>query len=121
MQKNSKDVLSDEILQEKAAVLGRAGESVYDALSQLMNIEAGIEEKCETLRRMSECSAGDKKIRAAIDEINNEIKAFNDLRDYAQIRYYYLIITREALGMRRHVWVEQFYRIPHKKRILSGI
>jgi hypothetical protein len=35
------------------------------------------------------------------------------------MRHYYLIVTREAMGMRRHHWVEQHYRVPPPKKHLQ--
>jgi hypothetical protein len=51
-------------------------------------------------------------------EINGEIRHYNSAREYAQLRYFYLIVTREAMGIRRHKTVEEAYKIPPKKKYL---
>ncbi len=57
--------------------------------------------------------------RQMVVEINREISKFNGAREYALKRHYYLIITREAMGMRRHHWVDQHYRVPPRKKHLQ--
>jgi hypothetical protein len=52
-------------------------------------------------------------------EINREISKYNGAREYALMRHYYLIVTREAMGIRRHHWVEQHYRIPPRRKHLQ--
>ena len=52
-------------------------------------------------------------------DINIEIERYNDAREYAKLRYFYLIVTREAMGFRRHTWVDEIYRIPPKKKPLK--
>jgi hypothetical protein len=56
-----------------------------------------------------------------VKEINGEINKYNHAREYAKLRYYYLIVTREAMGMRRHHWVEEIYTIPPRKKYLRDI
>jgi hypothetical protein len=57
--------------------------------------------------------------RQIVAEINREISRFNGAREYALMRLYYLIVTREAMGMRRHHWVDQHYRVPPRKKHLQ--
>ena len=57
--------------------------------------------------------------RQMVVEINREISRFNRVREYALMRHYYLIVTREAMGMRRHHWVDQHYRVPPRKKHLQ--
>lgn len=57
--------------------------------------------------------------RQMVVEINREISQFNGAREHALMRHYYLIVTREAMGMRRHHWVEQHYRVPPRKKHLQ--
>lgn len=49
------------------------------------------------------------------EEINLSIDEFNAVCEKAQLQYYYLIVTREALGLRRHEMIQEIYRIPEKK------
>jgi hypothetical protein len=107
-----------EILQERAEVLGRAGEKLALALNKLKAIEMMINVKMESLTSprsdQSEHSSAD-----LIGDINGEIRHYNEAREYAKLRYYYLIVTREAMGFRRHKSVEEVYLIPPKKKPLT--
>jgi hypothetical protein len=120
------DILKEEFLQEKAAVLGRAGEKVYTALENLRGIEKIIEDLSESFNQIVEkCRApyDDNNLmflrKQALKELNAEISRFNRVREYAKLRYYYLVVTREAMGMRRHHWIEDVYRIPPKKTLIQ--
>lgn len=109
------DKTEAEIIQERAEVLGRAGEKLALALNQLKAIESIINIKMESLS-----DPGSKSRRAElIGDINGEIRHYNEAREYAKLRYYYLIVTREAMGFRRHKSVEEVYSIPPKKKPLS--
>jgi hypothetical protein len=109
------DKTEAEIIQERAEVLGRAGEKLALALNQLKAIESIIDIKMESLS-----DPGSKSRRAElIGDINGEIRHYNEAREYAKLRYYYLIVTREAMGFRRHKSVEEVYSIPPKKKPLS--
>jgi len=125
-EKIPEDILKEEFLQERAAVLGRAGEKVSAVLEKLSDIEKVIEDRLSFFNRMTElCRAGfeDSNLiglrRTALENVNAEIKRFNHEREYARMRYYYLIVTREAMGLYRHHWVEDMYRIPPRKKQLT--
>ena len=120
--KTPDDILRDEILQERAAVLGRAGQSVMAALEQLQGIEEGLEAALAAFHRLCEgpeaaCGAGQR--HRLLREINDEIRRYNQTRELAKLRFYYLIVTREALGLRRHQKVEEMYRIPPSRKYLQ--
>jgi hypothetical protein len=125
--KSPEEILQEEFLQEKAAVLGRAGESVSKALEKLQGIEKSLKERLIRLRDIErsirqDCPDIDNMgglRRQIMIEINKEINKYNRAREYASTRYYYLIVTREAMGMRRHHWVEQHYRVPPRKKHLQ--
>ena len=125
--KSPEDILQEEFLQEKAAVLGRAGESVSKALEKLQGIEKSLKERLIRLRDIERSIRQDcpdidnmgRLRRQIMIEINKEINKYNRAREYASTRYYYLIVTREAMGMRRHHWVEQHYRVPPRKKHLQ--
>jgi len=127
VEKTPEDILREEFLKERAVVLGRSGESVQKALEKLKATETLIEELSECLHalagqydRLTRNRSNLAIIRReAIKEINEQIKQYNCTRDYAKLRYYYLIVTREALGLRRHGWVEKTYRIPPPKKYLQ--
>lgn len=115
----------EDIFRERALVLARAGESVQAALEKMKKIEEGIEDKLEVLSMINDTSHVPWESNDAdtprysrdtlFDDINRDILKYNNAREYAKLRYYYLIVTREALGLRRHKMVEEFYKIPSKK------
>lgn len=125
--KSPEDLLQEEFLQERAAVLGRAGESVSKALEKLQGIEKSLKERLGRLRDLERSIRQDRTDldrmgglrRQMMMEINKEIHKYNRAREYASTRYYYLIVTREAMGLRRHRWVEQHYRVPPRKKHLQ--
>lgn len=122
MYKSGLDKTREEIIKESAEVLGRAGERLTVALRELERIERVIEGKMETLKGLTRSAEDLQQIarqqHAITVEINREIKRYNRAREYAKLRYYYLIVTREAVGFRRHKTVEELYRIPPKKKYL---
>jgi hypothetical protein len=125
--KSTEDVLQEEFLRERAAVLGRAGDSVSRALEKLHSIENSLEERIDRLAEIERLVSQDftdarslgQLRRQIVAEINREISRFNGAREYALMRLYYLIVTREAMGMRRHHWVDQHYRVPPRKKHLQ--
>jgi hypothetical protein len=125
--KSPEDFLQEEFLQEKAAVLGRAGDSVSRALEKLRGIENSLEERLNRVKELEQLISQDGKSvgnlrglrRQMMLEINREISKYNGAREYALMRHYYLIVTREAMGIRRHHWVEQHYRIPPRRKHLQ--
>ena len=115
---DQQDNLLEELLREKAAVLSRAGMAVEEALEQLMRIDQEIAAQMSLLNSF----IGNKhnpeifqKKKSVFEEINLSIDNFNVIRQKAQLQYYYLIVTREALGLRRHEMIQNIYRIPAKK------
>ncbi len=110
MRKSAWEKTQEEILKERAEVLGRAGEALQAAISEMERIDRLIAESIRT--------AGASPGLEALAEINGEIRRYNRAREYAQLRYYYLIVTREAMGFRRHKAVEDTYRIPPKRKYL---
>jgi len=127
MDKSPDDVLQNEILRERAEVLWRAGESVDRALIRLRCLEQSIEGQYLELDRLRNRHLpqvrGDlaTRKRQIIKGINENILNYNMLRDHARLRYHYLIVTREAMGLRRHQRVEEIYAIPPKKRFLREV
>lgn len=123
--KNDKqDNLLEELLREKAAVLSRAGMAVDDAIGQLMSVDREIEVKISLLKSFSENEHSSEilqKKQSIHEEINLRIDLFNTIRQKAQLKYYYLIVTREALGLRRHEMIKEIYRLPAKKEKIKAI
>ena len=122
--------IQEDILRERASVLARTGESVYIALKKLNSIEKVIEDRISILDNavengngQTETENGDKlncSTENLFNEINREIFRYNKAREYAKLRYHYFIITREAMGLRRHKMVEETYKIPSKKQNIQG-
>lgn len=120
--KTTQDILQEEMLRERVAVLARAGEQLTEALGELGKIEADIEARVaawhggegrgETIAPQPMDTARQR----LLCEINGKIEAYNRQRDHVRTRFYYLIVTREALGLIHHQRLEEIYRIPPKKR-----
>jgi len=126
---NALEKTQEDIFRERAMVLARAGESVHGALEKLRQIQAIIDEKLriyhDAVAGMYTFSSSDSngKSYRSLDElyndINNKIREYNKTREHAKLRYYYLIVTREAMGFRRHRMVEELYKIPSKKEYMK--
>jgi hypothetical protein len=118
------DNLLEELLREKAAVLSRAGMAVDDVIGQLMRVDREIELKISLLKAFSgneHVSEVLRKKQSIHEEINLNIDQFNTIRQKALTQYYYLIVTREALGLRRHEMIHKIYRIPEKKGRIKAV
>ena len=119
---DSHESLCEELLRERAAVLSRAGFAVEDALDLLRKMHQRIEEK---MQQLSSTESGSGKAaqdqRSNYEEMNGMIDQYNMACQKAELQYYYLIVTREALGLRRHETVQQLYRIPPKKKKMQAI
>lgn len=124
--KTTQEILQEEMFRERAAVLARAGERLAEAMDKLRKMGLDIAEKQAALREGSigknDVSSGsdDLKIgdRPSADEIDRMIRGYNLQREEVKTRYYYLIVTREALGIIHHQRLAEIYRIPPKIRCL---
>jgi hypothetical protein len=115
---DQQDHLLEELLREKAAVLTRASWAVEEVLEKMTRLEGEIEIKTSLLNALEDEVDREDFLRQKkifCEEINGLIEAYNAFREKAQLQYYYLIVTREALGLRRHEMVEKIYRVPEKK------
>jgi len=88
------DGLEKEILRERADVLGRAGNSLSEALKKLGNIEQVIDEQVVYLNlflkeRAEKQDYNHTFIRRQTVEINGQIRKYNTMREYAKLRYYW--------------------------------
>lgn len=79
-----------EIQEEKAAALGRIGRALEDYLANLACLRMEIEKAPS----------------------QSNIGAYNKVRSQAKLYYWYLIVQREAIGIRNHKLLAQFYPIP---------
>lgn len=119
--KTVQDILQEEMLRERAAVLARAGEHLSDALEKLAKIESEIAAGMAAWRRhdgngVAVVQDGDR--HRLICELNGKIGVYNRQIEQVRTRYYYLIVTREALGITHHQRLEEIYRIPRPMRLL---
>ena len=111
--------LCEELMRERALVLTRAGIAVEEAVEQLMQTEREIETKellLESFIKLGNMPEILEKRRLLVEEVNYKIDNFNDLCRHAQLKYYYLIVTREAMGLRRHQMIQEIYCIPKPKK-----
>lgn len=116
--KTTQDVLQEEILRERVSALVRSGERLTDALDELRRIEKEVAEATALWTREVETGGSGSVASALLQEMNAKIRAYNRQREHVKTRYYYLIVTREALGIIHHERLEEIYRIPPKKRCL---
>jgi hypothetical protein len=117
------DALCEELLRERAAVLGRAGMAVEDTIAVLTKLDHEIQikkEQLKSLRLQREYPYNLNEHQVLVGEINISIDQFNAVRKRAQLKYYYLIVTREALGLRRHDMIQEIYIIPAKKKKIQA-
>jgi len=124
LKQDSHESLCEELLRERAAVLSRAGFAVEDALEKIIKIDRQIEEKMNELRTCRNDASVQKNQPDQVsicEEINAIIDQYNTACQKAEIQYYYFIVTREALGLRRHETVRQLYQVPPKKKKMQAI
>ena len=131
--RSTQEILQEEMLRERAAVLARAGERLSQAMEKLHTLERDIEaamtaeQTGEVVNEAGRSGAsktesvradGTEDRREFLQRLNAKIHAYNRQREQVRILYYYLIVTREAMGMIHHQRLEEMYRIPPKKRLL---
>ncbi len=100
--------LDAEILQEMAEALGNSGERVEKALTKL-------EESLSRIRELKESLVGELQPAVAMNiraSLEQEVGLYNCLRQEALEQFRWLIIHREALGIRNHSQVAEQYPIP---------
>jgi len=133
--KTTQEILQEEMLRERVAVLARTGEQLAEALEKLHVMERDIEAAMAAGRVSESGEAGQNRSGTGIavtgktgagkgrkqfsGELNGKILSYNRQRDHVLTRYYYLILTREALGLTHHQRLEEIYRIPPKKHCLQ--
>lgn len=117
------DTLCEELLRERAAVLSRAGIAVEIVLAELAGLDQEIQIKNERLgviKQYEQVADNLHERQMLLEDINISIDQFNTVREKAQLKYYYLIVTREALGLRRHDRIQEIYMIPAKKKKMQA-
>lgn len=110
--KETLEKIETEIKKEKAEALGRSGDRLGEALKALLILgeEIDIRIKADSARGLTE------EIRA---QINQKIEIFNKKREEVLKFRYYLIVHREALGLRKHTEVDRLFPIPKKREWLE--
>lgn len=117
MEQSPEEIIKQEIMRERAEALARAGNSVDEALRRLTSLKHHIESLKSELAATS--PEQDDTRRHLIKRINDSIRHYNELHKHANLRYYYLIVTREALGLRHHQRVAEIYSIPPRMKPLK--
>jgi hypothetical protein len=113
------NTLCEELLRERAAVLSRAGNAVEDVIMELKKLDHQILLKNRQLKSLRQHKLDQENLdrqQSLLADINLNIEQFNAVRKIAQLKYYYLIVTREALGLRRHDMIQEIYPIPVDKK-----
>jgi hypothetical protein len=106
-------LIEGEIRREKAEALGRAGERLEGALNALDGVEAAITKIDDRLRH----GTGTPEKAASLREARRQLVDRRVvLRDRANLAYQYLVIQREAVGVRSHHDVDRCYRIAERLR-----
>lgn len=98
--------LRAELLGEMAAALGRAETRVRRSLARIAHVAREI----DALERRHGSGPADRAALAA------RIDAFNTERGVAEHRLWELTVQREALGLRCHDVLRDFYPIPARRR-----
>jgi hypothetical protein len=92
--------IEHELVAEKAATLGRAGDRLVAALAALARLETEI-------------------AREGADPVR--ISRRRDLQADAAERLWFLIVQREAVGLGHHEGIYQLYRVPPEVRAVAGL
>ncbi len=101
-----------EIKKEKAEALGRSGDRLGEALKTLLTLEQELDAKLKSARERGMPASARR-------EINQDIEVFNKKREEVLQFRYYLIVHREALGLRKHTEVDRLFPIPKKRELLK--
>jgi len=100
-----------EIRREKAEALGRAGERLEQALNDLEGVNEMIARIEGCLRDSSSLPEETATLRQAHANLKARLAV---LRDRARLAHEYLLIQREAVGVRSHLDVERCYRVSER-------
>lgn len=95
-----------EIQRERAEALGRAGERLEQVLTELAELRGTIRALCQKLADAPPAR------NSLVQNVRILVQEHNGLRDKAVTYHRYLIIQREAVGLRDHRDVDRLYRIP---------
>jgi len=85
--------IEEEILAEKADALRRIGQTLERQIAELERLRAAADE-------------------APDDERARWVRAYAELRARARLQRWYLLVQREAVGLRHHQDLDRHYPIP---------
>lgn len=98
MGKDSVDKTQEEIVEEISKALGNSGYLLENILKELDKLEKSLE------------------LVEEVGKYNSLVDTYNTLRKDAVFRKDMLKIHREAVGIREHGYLDEYYPIPPKKR-----
>ena len=110
---NAFQAVEFEILREKAEALGRTGqrlEEALDALEEAREAMEGVE------LRLRHCNASPEEVASLQEAHMNLTVRLRALHERARQAYHFLIIHREAIGLRNHLEVGRCYKISERLR-----
>jgi hypothetical protein len=93
--------VEQELIAEKASALARVTGQLEAALAALVAADAAI-------------------ASAAAEEHDALIDRRQELREMARLQLWYLVVQREAIGLRDHEPLYRFYRIPAELKVFAG-
>jgi hypothetical protein len=96
-----------EIRREKAEALGRTGERLQYILEELVRLQGDLLSRAAVLRSSSGVPDGQDS-----SDLREKVTRCARLREQARQLRYYLMIQREAIGLRRHEDVDRQYPLP---------
>jgi hypothetical protein len=96
-----------EIRREKAEALGRTGERLEHILEELARLQGELLGRAAVLGSSFGVTSGQDS-----SELRAKVKKYAGLREQARQLRYYLVIQREAIGLRRHEDVDRQYPLP---------
>ncbi|MEW6334896.1 MAG: hypothetical protein AB1558_11560 [Thermodesulfobacteriota bacterium] len=115
IRKTTQDALQEEILRERLSVLVRAGGNLANAWDRLEKLKGEMEAEA----REQGCMDGpggpaapdrrDQAGRGGISVLNRKIREYNEQIERVRTLLYYMIVTREALGLIHHQRLEEMY------------
>jgi hypothetical protein len=101
--------VQEEIRRTQAEALGRAGERLAALLDRLAAADRDLDARL--------AAPGSAARAGELSPLRRALDARNRLRDEAARARHYLIVQREALGLSRHVLVEERYPVPARRRL----
>ncbi len=112
---NALAAVTQEIMQEQAASLGRCGRKFQRAVELCARLEteiAAIERRLAPTAARRGLNAYAEPRETLLARWRDLIHRFNRSRNEAARQFYYLVVQREAIGFRSHREVERLYHLP---------